>query len=171
MKEPWPPTGPPGLRTPRTFATPTTSPLSSSPGDAHSGTPCRRAQSRMEVLKEKKTMTIKSPNGVPGPSLFSSHPLNLVYSSPLLSTPASRPTRATYVPPFASLTTPSRCLPTHLRQSSALFAKALASTSPLSFPLLQLTPRVCHLPQHPSRQHAACCAPTAATSHHQFCLL
>lgn len=46
MKQPWPLTGPPGLQTPRTSAAPTTSPRSSSPGDAHSGTPCRRAQSR-----------------------------------------------------------------------------------------------------------------------------
>lgn len=116
---------------------------------------------RMEELKGRKTMTAKSPNAAPGPSPFSSRRLNLVYSSLLLSTPASRPTRATYVPPFASPTTPSPCPPTRLRRSSALFVRALASTSPLSCRLLPPAARACHLLRPPSQQHAACCAPVS----------
>lgn len=123
---------------------------------------------RMEELKGRKTMTAKSPNGAPGPSLFSSRRLNLVYSSPLLSTPASPPTRATYAPPSASPTTPSPCPPTHLRRSSALFVRALASTSPLSCRLLQPAARACRLPQPPSQQHAACCAPVSDKIKIQF---
>lgn len=116
---------------------------------------------RMEGLKGRKTMTAKSPNGVPGPSRFSSRRLNLVYLSPLLSTPASHPTRATYVPPSASPTIPSPCPPTRLRRSSALFVRALASTSPLSCLLLQPAARACRLLQPLSQQHAACCAPVS----------
>ncbi|TMS21794.1 ELM2 and SANT domain-containing protein 1 [Larimichthys crocea] len=132
MKRPWPPAGRSGTRTPRTSAEPITSPRSSSPGDARSGTPCRRAQNRMEEPKERKTTTAKSPNAAPGPSLFSSLHPNPVYSSHLPSTPASRPTRATYAPPSASLTTPSPYPPTRLRRSSAPSARAPAFTSPLS---------------------------------------
>lgn len=171
MTLPWLPAGPPGPQTPRTSAGPTTSPRSSSPGDAHSGTLCQRAQSKMEELKERRTMTAKSLNDVPGPSLFSSRHLNRAYSSPLLSTPASRPTRATYAPLFASPKTPSPFPPTRLRQSSAPSARAPACTSPLSCPRLRPVARACRLLRHPSLQHAACCAPTAATSHLLFCLL
>lgn len=116
---------------------------------------------RMEELRERKMMTAKSPKDARDPSLFSSRHLNPVYSSPLLSTPPSHPTRATCDPPFASPTTPSPCPPTRLRQSSAPFAKALASTSPRSCPLLQPAARACPLLQPPSQQHAACCAPVS----------
>lgn len=115
---------------------------------------------RMAAQRGKKMMTAKSPNGVPGPSLSSSQHLNQAHSSPLPSTPASHPTRATSAPPFALPTTPSPCLPTRPHRSSALFAKAQASTSPGSSLLQQQQPavRACHLLWRPSQPHAACCA-------------
>lgn len=169
---PWPAPGLPGIQTPRTSAAQTTSPLSLSPGDARSGTPCRRAPIRMVALRGRKMRTAKSPNGAPGQSPSSSHHLDLVYSSPRLSTPASHPTRVTYAPLYALPTIPSPFPPIRLHQSSALFVRARASTSPLSCPpLLQPAARVSHLLPLQSQPHAACCVPTAATSHHQFCLL
>lgn len=116
---------------------------------------------RMEELRERKMMMAKSVKDAPGPSLFSSHHLNRVCSSPLLCTQASHPTRATCAPRFASPTTPSPCPPTRLHRSSALFGKALASTSPLSCPLLQPAARACHLLLPPSQQRAACCDPVS----------
>lgn len=120
----------------------------------------------MEEPKERKTTTAKSPNAVPGPSLFSSLHPNPVYSSHLPSTPASRPTRATYAPPSASSTTPSPYPPTRLRRSSAPSARAPAFTSPLSCrPPRPPQPagRACRLPRHPSLQHGACCAPVSSS--------
>lgn len=120
----------------------------------------------MEEPKERKTTTAKSPNAVPGPSLFSSLHPNPVYSSHLPSTPASRPTRATYAPPSASSTTPSPYPPTRLRRSSAPSARAPAFTSPLSCrPPRPPRPagRACRLPRHPSLQHGACCAPVSSS--------
>lgn len=125
----------------------------------------------MEDLMGKRTMTGKSPNGAPGPSLFSSRRPNLDYSSPLPSTPASQTTRATCVPPSGSLTTLSPCPLTLPRQSSALSVRARACTSPPSCLRLQLQPagRACLLLQRPSPQHAACCAPVSKKDRNKDC--
>lgn len=116
---------------------------------------------RMAAPKWRKTTMARSPNGVPGRSLSSSLRLNPVYSSSHLPTPVSRPTRATCAHLYASQTTPSPYPPTHLRQSSAPFAKALASTSPPSCLLLQPAVRVCLLLLRRNRPHAACCVPVS----------
>lgn len=176
MKLPWPAAGHTGIQAPKISAGQTTSFQSLSPGDALAETLFQKARIRTVALKGRKMTTAKSPNGVHDLSLSSSLHLNLVYSLSRLFTLASLPTRATYAPLYASQTTPSPCLPTHLRQSSALFARARVCTSPPSFlllppQLLQPAARACRPLQHPSRPHAACYVPTAATSHHQFCLL
>lgn len=111
---------------------------------------------RTTAQRVKKTTMAKSPNAVHALSLSSSRHLNL-YSSPRPSTPALHPTKATYVPPYASPTMLSPCPPTHHRRSSALFVKAPACTSPLSCHLLWPVAQACPLPLHPSQPHAAYC--------------
>lgn len=155
--------GLPTLRTP----VPTTSLQSLSPVGAHFETHCQKAQNRMVEQRGRKMTRPKNPNGVPDLSLCLSHHLNLRYSSPRPSTPASHPTRATSAPRFALQTTLSPCPHIRHRPSSALSARAQASTS-LRSCHLQLAVRACHRPQHPNQPRAACCVPTAATLHHQF---
>ena len=119
---------------------------------------------RMAAQRGRKTRMAKRPSGVPGPSPSSSRRPNLAYSSRRQCTPLSHLTRATYAPLYARPTTPSPFPLTHLHQSSALFVKAQACTSPLSCLLLQLlqpAARACRLPQHPSQPHAACCVPVS----------
>lgn len=170
----WHPPGPSGPQTPWTSVAQTTNLRSLSPGDALSGTRCRRAQSRLMSQTETKMKTAKRPNDVPGPNLSSFHHLNRVYLSHHLFTPALRPTKATCAPLCASQTTRSRYHPIHLHRSSARFVKARACTLPLSCHHLQVVQPVGPaflLLQRQNLLHAACYVPTAVTSHHQFCLL
>lgn len=119
--------------------------------------------SRMVVQMGTKTKMVKSPSDDHGLSLSSSHHLNRVYSSLHLFTPASHPTRATYVHLYASQRTLSACRPIRLPLSSALSGKARACTSLRSYPRLLLQPvaKACSLRQRQNLPHVVCCGPVS----------
>lgn len=97
--------------------------------------------------------------------------LSRALSSPLLSTPASPPTRAICAPQCACQTMPASSRPTPLRPFFHLCVKAPGCTLFCSSLLCQQAARSCHPHPHPEATHEACCAQVRSTLHFIFLLV